>query len=156
MARRPARHRVDGSTRRGSAAAFAARLEARVCFTHDQARRALIFLRPVLIDLCAAFAEACACRERLRSAPGAAPRSSWVSQQERAIARFDRALDDVESVGAEVICCESGRLAFPTLVDSRPARLTWSLQDEVWSCATPLAGGAESGRAEPADQEKCD
>ncbi len=146
MGRSPARHRVDASTRRMAAARLAARFEPRIFFTDEQAQRALVFLRPVVIDLCEAFAQARACRDLIRMAVGGRRRAWWIDAQEQAIARFDRALDDVESAGAEVVCCESGRLAFPTAADRGPARLVWSLREGAWSRAVIGSDGIECPR----------
>lgn len=121
-----------------AAAPRQANLRPRIPFTREQVMRALVFLRPVIVDLREAFAAACACHDRLGHSESSAQRAALVAEQDRAIARFDRALDEIESVGAELVCCVSGEVAFTLVAGSESARLVWS----------PCLGGSPSSAAE--------
>lgn len=98
-------------------------------FTHDQAMAALVFLGPVVEEMRVAFQAAVECHRQLRGAVAAAHVASLEAQQDCAIARFDRALDDVELTGAELLDVKSFALAFPTLQHGRMHRLVWSPQE---------------------------
>lgn len=113
------------------------RFAPRRIFTLDQAIQSLVFLRPVVSDLREAFARACSCHARIHRDATMHPRS--VIEQDRAIARFDRALDEIETVGAELLCCRTGLLAFPTLIESCLGRHIWSPAQDAWSqvCLLP-------------------
>lgn len=134
MGLRPSRHRRPVvAERTAGAGRFYARPAPHRLFTLEQANHSLVFLRPVVADLCDAFAGACRCHERMRRGAVLRDQERWVSEQDQAIARFDRALDEIESVGAELLCCQTGDIAFPALIDSHPARFIWSPRRDSWT-----------------------
>jgi len=151
MGRRPSRHRVDSGARTALAEAQRrVRFEPRVLFTCERANRALVFLRPVTTDLREALAEALRCHDRLSGPLSLALRAAVAAEQDRAVARFDRALEEIESVGVELVSCVPGEVAFPMVAGTEPSRLVWSSRDDRWSNAAP---GAASPARETALEE---
>lgn len=114
-----------------------ASFEPRRFFTQDQALAALAFLRPVIEDLQAAFRDAVDCHRRLSFALLREHVAAVEVQQARAIERFDRAIDEVEFAGVELLDCWTGTVAFPTRVDPGGVYLIWSPHDDTqWRMAT--------------------
>ena len=107
-------------------------------FTPEQARAALVFLRPVIDDLHLAFCQAVNCHDRLRCAELRDHVARLIADQAAAIARFDRALDEVELAGAELLDCRTCVLAFPTRQQGGLQRLVWSPTDDRLRAETSL------------------
>lgn len=121
-------------------------------FTRCEAQAALAFIRPVVADLQAAFSEALRCHELLRCAVLRDHIASLELKQAEAIARFDRAIDEIELTGAELVDCETWSVGF-SLPDS-PAgseRWVWTPGDDllrhVTRCETGTCAAAEINRS---------
>lgn len=130
------RHRASAGGSRARSTELIASLAPRRFFTSEQAHAALTFLRPVIVDLHGAFCAAVDCHNRLRSAVLREHVTRLIAEQAAAIARFDRALDEVQLVGAEVLDCESCALAFPTQHQGKVQRFVWTLDDDRLRPAT--------------------
>jgi len=130
------RHRASVGSRRARTNDVIASLTPRRFFTSEQARAALAFLRPVIGDLHGAFCVAVDCHNRLRSAVLREHVARLIAEQAEAIARFDRALDEVELAGAELLDCRMCVLAFPTRQRGETQRLIWSPTDDRLRPAT--------------------
>ncbi|MCC6908732.1 MAG: DUF2203 family protein [Phycisphaerales bacterium] len=120
------RHRAPWGAELVRARQVSAAFEPRRWFSHDEALAALVFLRPVVEEMHGAFQAAMECHRLLRCAVFAEHIAQLGAQQDRAIARFDRALDDVELTGAQLLDVRSFALGFPTLQQGRVHRLVWS------------------------------
>lgn len=131
------RHRASAGSGRSRDRELMVSLAPRRFFTSEQAQAALTFLRPVIEDLHSAFCAALDCHNRLRVAVLREHVARLIAEQAEAITRFDRALDEVELAGAEVLDCRPCVLAFPTRQDGENQRLIWSPTDDRLKQASP-------------------
>ncbi len=131
------RHRASISADVARIRRLTTSLEPQRYFTQEQALAALAFLRPVIEDLQAAFRIAVDCHRRLRIAVLSEQVKTLQARQAQAIERFDRAIDEVELVGGELLDCWTGAVAFPTGNGADRVHLIWSPNDEhQWRSAT--------------------
>jgi hypothetical protein len=122
------------------AMALGAELDAdRRYFTIEHANRALVYLRPVVDDLQAAYRQVVTLRRRIERGGGATADAERA--YETAMDRLGDLVDEVHGVGVELKDFERGMIDFPSWREGREVLLCWEAGEAEVSHWHEVDGG---------------
>ena len=102
-------------------------LPRRVVFSVSEARRALPYVARTVGDICEGYQTAQQCRAALAQRPAVAQMEWLVHQRDSALHQLNRAIDECNAVGAEVIDISTGAIRFDARTNGRRLSLLWRL-----------------------------
>lgn len=103
-----------------------------VVFSVREAQRALPYVARILRDAAQAYREVQECRQMLAtSSITAQQRAELCDRRDAALHRLNRAIDECNAVGADLLDIPLGRVRFNAILDGRKASLIWRLGDPI-------------------------
>ena len=102
-----------------------------VLFTVSEARRALPYVARVAQDAVSAFQQVQECRMALHQARSPQERTVIAQRRDRALIQFNRAIDEFDDVGADIVNLAAGIVRFNATVDGRRVSLVWRLNEST-------------------------
>lgn len=110
-----------------------------VLFTVAEARRALPYVARVARDAVSAFQQIQECRLGLEAARAPHERTGIALKRDRALTQFNRAIDEFNDVGADIVNLATGIVRFNALVGERRASLVWRMGEPTSAAWRELA-----------------
>jgi len=105
-------------------------------FTLSDARRALPYVARIIEDAAEAFEAIHLARAELKVPSSTMSRPELCARRDGALRRLNRAIDECNAVGADLIDLRQGLVRFNADLSGRPVSLVWRLGDPVlnaWS-----------------------
>lgn len=96
-----------------------------VMFTVGEARCALPYVARVVADAAAAYHDAQACRAMIRATIDHGQRAALTVDLDAALAALNRATDECDDVGVNLVDLDRGVVAFAATIHGRPVSLIW-------------------------------
>jgi Uncharacterized conserved protein (DUF2203) len=111
-------------------------------FSVAQSRRALAYLATVVRDAVEAYHVIMHCRVMLKSASEAKEIARWSTLRDQALRQLNRAADDCNAVGADLLDLSVGQIRLAAMIEDRAVSLLWRLGEPVegrWAELEPAA-----------------
>lgn len=126
-----------------------------VCFTIDQARRALPYAQRVLHDATEAYCDVQRARQSLAAGVPSSQRAKLTHQRDHALHRLNRTIDECHALGVEHFDVSTGTIAFRAMVHGRPLCLIWRLDEPTTNAWEDVARMVPRPLTQPAAARRC-
>jgi hypothetical protein len=122
-----------------------------VLFTITDARRALRYVAPVAKDAADSYRRAQQIRHQLLCTSGARERIQLAEQRDEALRKLNRAIDECNAVGADLLNIPEGLVRFHAELNDRRMSLVWRLGEPVDSAWQMLQVATDEVQTRPDD-----
>lgn len=102
-----------------------------VVFQVSEARRALPYISRAVSDIHQAYKTAKQCRAALKRHLSADEKFGYEQMRDNALTQLNRAIDECDSVGANVVDLANGTVRFESRTQGRAISLVWRLGEPI-------------------------
>ena len=102
-----------------------------VVFQVSEARRALPYISRAISDIHQAYNTAKRCRAALKRQLSTEEKISYEQMRDNALMQLNRAIDECDSVGANVVDLAHGTVRFEARTQGKPVSLVWRLGEPI-------------------------